>query len=86
MLQTFLKDDSGATTIEYGFIAGLVSIAILAAVMSLGDSVTQAYDQINDGMATAAGTPAAETPGDGVVLEPVVQVQPVLDPAVIAIQ
>ncbi|MCH6588120.1 MAG: Flp family type IVb pilin [Proteobacteria bacterium] len=80
MLQAFLKDDSGATTIEYGFIAGLVSIAILAAVMSLGDSVTQAYDQVNDGMAVAAGTPAAETPGDGLALEPV------LDPVAIAIQ
>ncbi len=86
MLQAFLKDDSGATTIEYGFIAGLVSIAILAAVMSLGDAVTQAYDQVNDGLAIAAGTPPAETPGDAVVLEPVVQFQPVLDPVVIAIQ
>lgn len=80
MLQAFLKDDSGATTIEYGFIAGLVSIAILAAVMSLGDSVTQAYDRVNDAMAVAIGTPAAETPGDAVVLEPV------LNPVDIAIQ
>ena len=71
MLQAFLKDDSGATTIEYGFIAGLVSIAILAAVMSLGDSVTQAFDQVNDAMPVAAGTPAAETPGDGLALDPV---------------
>ncbi len=86
MLQAFLKDDSGATTIEYGFIAGLVSIAILAAVMNLGDSVTQAYDQVNDSMAVAAGTPAVETPGDAVVLEPVVQFQPVLDPVAIAIK
>ncbi len=80
MLQAFLKDDSGATTIEYGFIAGLVSIAILAAVMSLGDSVTQAYDQVNDDIAVAIGTPAAETPGDAVVLDPV------LDPVALAIQ
>ncbi len=90
MLQAFLKDDSGATTIEYGLIAGLVSIAILAAVMNLGDSVTLAFDQVNDGLTVAAGTPPAETPGDVVVLEPVVQFQPVLDPVldpvVVAIQ
>ncbi len=86
MLQAFLKDDSGATTIEYGLIAGLVSIAILAAVMNLGDSVTLAFDQVNDGLAVAAGTPPVETPGDPVVLEPIVQFQPVLDPVVIAIQ
>ncbi len=71
MLQAFLKDDSGATTIEYGLIAGLVSIAILAAVMNLGDSVTQAYHHVNDDLAVAAGTPPAETPADAVVLEPV---------------
>ncbi len=80
MLQAFLRDESGTTTIEYGFIAGLVSIAILAAVMSLGDSVIQAYDQVNDAMAVAAGTPAAETPGDALALEPV------LDPVAIAIR
>ena len=80
MLQAFLKNDSGATAIEYGFIAGLVSIAILAAVMSLGDSVDRAYAQVNDAMAVAAGTPAAETPGDALALEPV------LDPVAIAIR
>ncbi len=71
MLQAFLKDDSGASAIEYGFVAVLVSIVILAAVMSLGDSLDQAYTQVNDSMAVAAGTPIAETPGDVVALEPV---------------
>ena len=71
MLQAFLKDNSAATAIEYGFIAGLVSIAILASVMSLGDSVERAYAQVNDGMAIAAGMPAAEKPGDALALEPI---------------
>ncbi len=71
MLQAFLKDDSGASAMEYGFIAGLVSIAILAAVMNLGDSVTQTYAQVNDQMMAAAGTPAAEMPGDALSLGPV---------------
>ncbi len=73
MLQAFLKDDSGASAMEYAFIAGLVSIAILASVMSLGDSVDRAYAQVNDGMAVAAGTPPAETPGDAHALEPVLE-------------
>ena len=55
MLQAFLKDDSGATAIEYGFIAGLVSIAILASIMSLGDAVNVAYAQVNDGIAIVNG-------------------------------
>ncbi len=70
MILAFLKDDSGASAIEYGFIAGLVSIAILASVISLGDSVERAYAQINDEVAVVAGIPAAETPGDAPALEP----------------
>ena len=80
MLQAFLKDDSGASAMEYAFIAGLISIAILASVVSLGDSVDRAYAQVNDDMAVAAGLPSAETPGDVLVLEPI------LDGVAIAIQ
>ncbi len=71
MLQTFLKDDSGTSAIEYGFIAGLISIAILAAVMNLGDSVDRAYAQVNDQVAAAAGIPAAEAPVAVIALEPI---------------
>ncbi len=85
MLQAFLRDESGATSIEYGLIAGLVSIAILASVMSLGDSVNQAYAQVNDELEVAAGIPAAETPDNNVVFEPVLA--PVaIEPVVFAIQ
>ena len=85
MLQAFLRDDSGATSIEYGLVAGLVSIAILASVISLGDSVNQAFAQVNDDMEVAAGIPAAETPDNNVVLEPVLE--PVaIEPVVFAIQ
>ncbi len=69
MLQAFLKDDSGASTLEYGFIVALVSIAILATLVSLGDSVDLAYAQVNDEMAVAAGMPAAGAPGDALALD-----------------
>ena len=71
MLQAFLKDESGATTIEYGLIAGLVSVAIIAAVMNLGDSIDRTFALVNDNMAVAASIPAAETPGDAVNFEPI---------------
>jgi pilus assembly protein Flp/PilA len=71
MLQAFLKDESGATAIEYGLIASLVSIAMIAAVMNLGDSIDRVYAQVNDNMAVAAAIPAAETPGDAVKFEPI---------------
>jgi pilus assembly protein Flp/PilA len=73
VLKAFLKDDSGTTNIEYGLIAGLVSIAILAAVVSLGDTVETAYNSVNDDIAVAIGTPPppADEPVKVVALEPV---------------
>ncbi len=60
-LKRFLKDESGATAIEYGLIAALVSVAIIAAVTALGTSLSGVFD----GIATeldAAATPAPTTP------------------------
>ena len=41
MLKRFLKDESGATAIEYGLIAALVSVVIITAVATLGDNLDQ---------------------------------------------
>ncbi len=57
MLHTFLKDDFGGASIEYGLIAGLVSVAILVALTGLGTTISSGYAQFNDSMAIAAGTP-----------------------------
>ncbi len=84
MLQAFLKDDFGATAIEYGLIAALVSVAALASFRSLGDSLEAVIAEVIDGLEIASGTPPAEVPGDIVVLEP--DFQPVLDGDPIAIQ
>lgn len=45
----FLKDESGATAIEYGLIASLIAVAIIAAVGQVGDATGAAFD------ATAVG-------------------------------
>ena len=74
MLQAFLKDDSGTTVIEYGLITGLISIAIFAAVMSLGDSVETAFTSVNDQIVAAIGDPVVEPsdpPVEVVALDPV---------------
>ena len=48
MLYRFLKDESGATAIEYGLIAALVSVVIITAVATLGDRLTDTFTSIND--------------------------------------
>jgi pilus assembly protein Flp/PilA len=39
----FLKDDSGATTIEYGLIAAGISVAIIAVVNGLGTKLNTTF-------------------------------------------
>ena len=39
LLNRFLKDASGATAIEYGLIAAMVAVVIIAGVTSIGTSV-----------------------------------------------
>lgn len=46
--KTFAKDESGATAIEYGLIASMVALAIVAPVATLGDELTATYELIAD--------------------------------------
>lgn len=43
----FIRDNSGATAIEYALIAGGLSIAIIAAVNSLGGTLSAKFTNIN---------------------------------------
>ena len=44
----FLKDESGATAIEYGLIAALIAVALVAAMGFLGDGLRTAFSDIQD--------------------------------------
>jgi pilus assembly protein Flp/PilA len=43
----FLKDESGATAIEYGLIASLIAIAIIAGATSLGTNLGSSFNYIS---------------------------------------
>nr|MBF0685132.1 Flp family type IVb pilin [Pseudomonas sp.] len=43
----FAKDESGATAIEYGLIAALIAVAIIAAITLLGGSLTTLFTNIS---------------------------------------
>ncbi len=51
MLSEFMKDESGATAIEYGLIAALVSIAAIGALGAVGNALTATFTSV----ATALG-------------------------------
>jgi pilus assembly protein Flp/PilA len=43
----FIKDDSGATAIEYGLIAAGISVAIIAVVNGLGTKLNTTFSSIS---------------------------------------
>ena len=43
----FVKDESGATAIEYGLIAALIAIAIITAVSKVGTSLSTKFNTIS---------------------------------------
>ena len=42
-LRNFIRDESGATAIEYGLIAALISVAAITALGALGSSLTDIF-------------------------------------------
>ena len=46
-IKKFLKDDNGATAIEYGLIAALVAVAIVTALTQLGGSLSGLFTSVN---------------------------------------
>ena len=53
LLVRFLKDESGVTAIEYGLIAGLISIVIVVAVTAIGTSLQGLFQTIATDLAGA---------------------------------
>lgn len=45
-LKRFCRDERGATAIEYGLIAALISVAIIAALTSLKDALIGTFNSI----------------------------------------
>ncbi|NTJ66618.1 Flp family type IVb pilin [Agrobacterium rhizogenes] len=50
----FLKDESGATAIEYGLIAALISVAIITGATTLGGALNTTFQNISTKMNSAA--------------------------------
>jgi pilus assembly protein Flp/PilA len=50
----FLKDESGATAIEYGLIAAAVGLVLVAISPQLSEALTTVFGAINSGLNTAA--------------------------------
>lgn len=43
----FANDESGATAIEYGLIAGLIGVVIISAVTAVGTSISAKFNEVS---------------------------------------
>jgi pilus assembly protein Flp/PilA len=50
LIARFVKDESGATAIEYGLIAAGISLAIIAAVNGIGSSLSGKFTDISSSL------------------------------------
>jgi len=53
MIKNFVKDESGATAIEYGLIAALVAVAIITALGALGTELSNIFQYVADQLQAA---------------------------------
>ena len=50
LITRFVRDESGATAIEYGLIAAGISLAIIAVVNGLGSNLNTKFTSINNSL------------------------------------
>ena len=55
-IRKFAKDESGATAIEYGLIAALVSVAAIAALRGMGESLSNLFSTVSGELASAVAS------------------------------
>jgi pilus assembly protein Flp/PilA len=55
-MKKFLSDDRGATALEYGLIASLVAVAIIAGVRTLGKNLNNTFNTVSSAIASSGTT------------------------------
>jgi pilus assembly protein Flp/PilA len=53
VFKRFIKDDSGATAIEYGLIAAIVAIGLIASLQGLKNNLSSTFSKVGSRLNTA---------------------------------
>jgi len=53
LITRFVKDEEGATAIEYGLIASLIAVAIVAVLLTLGPQLKAVFQTVQDNLKTS---------------------------------
>ena len=54
LVRSFVMDESGATAIEYGLIAALVSLTIVGATTLLGTTIRNTFNSVSSSVASTS--------------------------------
>ena len=52
-VKNLLRDEAGATAIEYGLIAALIAVAAITAMQGLGEQLSTTFNDVSTAMANA---------------------------------
>lgn len=55
-IKNFWADEEGATAIEYGLIAGLIAVGIIAGATMIGGELTKIFCQIGNALTSKSAT------------------------------
>jgi len=58
LANSFLKDEDGATMIEYGLLAALIALVVAAAAFTLGGSLGNRFNEVENCVQSAGNTSA----------------------------
>src|SRR5438034_11446418 len=63
MLKRFMREEDGATMVEYGLMIALIAVVLIVIVSTLGQSLENAFARTNTGVQNANTADASATPG-----------------------
>jgi pilus assembly protein Flp/PilA len=58
LLNRFVRDESGATAIEYGLIAALIAVAIIVVLGQVGGNLNARFQSVANALAAPPAAPA----------------------------
>ena len=62
MYETFLKDEEGASAIEYGLIIGLIAVAAIVVLAVLGGQIEGVFQSASDTISSEAADAGGSAP------------------------
>lgn len=53
-VHSFLRDEEGASAVEYGLVVGLIAVAIIAVLIAIGPKLNTLFEKVNNGLSGTA--------------------------------